>query len=389
MGSEFVSNTTKRDKDQLNIAMLGHKRVPSREGGVEVVVEELSVRMASLGNKVTCLNRSGHHVAGEEYDTIVGNIYKGVRLRNVPTINIKGFAAATASFFGAVFAAFGRYDVVHFHAEGPCATMWIPKFFGKRCIATIHGLDHKRQKWGKVASRYIMKGERCAVKYADEIIVLSRNAQQYFMDTYGRETVLIPNGVNKPVIMAPKEIRRKYDLAKDEYILFLGRLVPEKGLEYLIKAFKNIDTDKKLVIAGGSSDMQEYEEYIKKLASDDPRIIFTGFVQGRTLDELLSNCYVYVLPSDIEGMPLTLLEAMSYGQCCLVSDIPECLDFIEDKAITFHKGNVDDLRDKLRYLIQNPDVVVKKREGVSVYVCNKFNWDNVVDETLKLYRNSK
>ena len=218
-------NTTDIDR-KLNIAMLGHKRIPSREGGVEVVVEELSVRMAGRGHKVTCINRSGHHVAGEEYDAYVGNIYKGVRLKNVPTINLKGFAAATSSFFGALIAAFGRYDVVHFHAEGPCATMWIPKLMGKRCIATIHGLDHKRQKWGYFASRYIMKGEIRAVKMADEIIVLSQSAQQYFKDTYGRDTVLIPNGVNRPEVHKPQLRVEFYSkiLAQLRYILccYLG-----------------------------------------------------------------------------------------------------------------------------------------------------------------------
>lgn len=371
---------------KLNIAMLGHKRIPSREGGVEVVVEELSVRMAEKGHKVTCLNRSGHHVAGEEYDAIVGNSYRGVRLKSVPTINRKGYAAATASFFGALLAALGRYDVVHFHAEGPCATMWIPKLFHKRCIATIHGLDHKRQKWGAFASRYIMKGEKCAVKYADEIIVLSRSAQEYFKTTYGRDTVLIPNGVNRPVTTLPELIEKKFGLTRDGYILFLGRLVPEKGLSYLIKAFKELDTDKKLVIAGGSSDMKEFEAGLKELADGDERIIFTGFVQGRTLSELLSNCYTYVLPSDLEGMPLTLLEAMSYGQCCLVSDIPECMDVVGDKAVSFAKGDYEDLRDKLRLLLSDEELVQKYRNDAASYVCEKYKWDKVVEDTLKVYR---
>ncbi|WP_026517907.1 glycosyltransferase family 4 protein [Butyrivibrio sp. MC2021] len=366
--------------------MLGHKRIPSREGGVEVVVEELSVRMARLGHKVTCLNRSGHHVAGEEYDAIVGNTYKGVRLKSVPTINRRGYAAATASFFGALLAALGRYDVVHFHAEGPCATMWIPKLFGKKCVATIHGLDHKRQKWGHFASRYIMKGERCAVRKADQIIVLSRSAQEYFKNTYGRDTIFIPNGVNRPVTTLPELIEKRYGLKKDGYILFLGRLVPEKGLKYLIKAFKELDTDKKLVIAGGSSDMKEFEEGLAKLSAGDDRIIFTGFVQGRVLSELLSNCYIYVLPSDLEGMPLTLLEAMSYGQCCLVSDIPECIDVVEDKALSFKKGDYEDLRDKLKSLLENPALVEKYRSEAASYVCERYKWDKVVEETLNVYR---
>ena len=377
------------NKKTLNIAMIGHKRVPSREGGVEVVVEELSVRLAQMGHHVTCLNRRGHHVAGEEYDAYVGKSYKGVRLLNVPTINRRGFAAATASFFGALIAAFGRYDVVHFHAEGPCAVMWIPKLFGKRCIATIHGLDHKRQKWGYFASRYIMKGERCAVKKADEIIVLSESAQQYFKETYGRETVLIPNGVNKPVRLEPDRIGEKYGLRKDGYILFLGRLVPEKGLEYLINAYKDLNTSKKLVIAGGSSDTKEFEEKVKDMAASDHRIIFTGFVQGRVLSELLSNCYIYVLPSDLEGMPLTLLEAMSYGQCCLVSDIPECVGVIGDKAVTFKKGNVQNLKSQMQALLANPETVEAYRKEASSYVCGKYNWDDVARKTLKLYYGEK
>lgn len=375
-----------KNKEKLNIAMLGQKRVPSREGGVEVVVEELSTRMAALGHKVTCFNRSGHHVAGQQYDNDVTGEYKKVKLVNVPTINRRGFAAATSSYFGAIMAAFGPYDIVHFHAEGPCAAMWIPKLFGKRCIATIHGLDHKRQKWGRLASRYIMAGEKGAVKHADEIIVLSKSVQDYFQNKYGRKTVLIPNGVNRPVTVLPTQIEKKYGLQKDSYFLYLGRLVPEKGLEYLIKAYKDLDTDKKLVIAGGSSDMKEFEDKIHGLAKGDDRIIFTGFVQGRTLAELLSNAYVYVIPSDLEGMPLTLLEAMSYGNCCLTSDIPECTEVVEDRAISFHKGDVTNLRGKLKELDESPEKVAQYKEKAAEFICGKYDWDKVTEKTLELYR---
>ena len=187
----------KKDNN-LKIAMLGHKRIPSREGGVEIVVEELAARMVALGHEVTCYNRKGHHVSGKEFDDEKLKDYKGIKLKTVPTINLRGIAAMSSSVFAAIRAAFGRYDIVHFHAEGPCAMLWLPKLFGKRCIATIHGLDHQRAKWGKFASTYIMLGEKCAVKYADEIIVLSENVQKYFKETYGRETKFIPNGVNQP-----------------------------------------------------------------------------------------------------------------------------------------------------------------------------------------------
>ena len=198
---------------------------------------------------------------------------------------------------------------------------------------TSAGLDWDREKWrGSVASKFIRGGEKNAVKYADEIIVLSKDVQKYFLESYGRETHFIPNGVNRPEVREAKLITDHFGLEKDSYILFLGRLVPEKGIRYLVEAFKNVKTDKKLVIAGGSSDTDSFMEELKELAKGDDRILFTGFVQGAMLDELYSNAYIYTLPSDLEGMPLSLLEAMSYGNCCLVSDIPECAEVVEDKA---------------------------------------------------------
>ena len=371
-----------RDKKHLNIAMIGHKRVPSREGGVEIVVGELSSRMAQLGHNVTCYNRKGHHIAGSEFDA-QENIISGVTIKEVITIDKKGLAAITASFFAALSASFSKCDVVHFHAEGPCSMIWLPKLFGKRCVATIHGLDHKRAKWGKFASFYIKFGEKCAVKLADEIIVLSKNVQKYFMDVYGRNTVYITNGISKPQQVSADLITQKYNLNKDDYILFLGRLVPEKGITYLIEAFKKIDTNKKLVIVGGSSDTVDYEKELKSMVDD--RIIFTGFTQGRMLEEFYSNAYVYVLPSDLEGMPISLLEAMSYGNCCITSDIPECTEVVGEYGISFKKGNVDDLKEKLQYICDNPEIVKQYKQKASDYVCEKYNWDNVVRETLKLY----
>lgn len=372
----------------LRIAVLGHKTIPSRQGGIEIVVEELTVRMAKLGHHITVYNRSGHHVSGKEFDTQKLTEYKGVRMKYVPTIDKKGLAAMSASFFAAIASAFGKYDVVHFHAEGPCAILWLPKLFGKRCIATVHGLDHQRAKWGKLASTYIMMGEKCAVKHADEIIVLSEGVQKYFLDTYGRQTKFIPNGVNKPVIREPEIIRDKFGLEKDSYILFLGRLVPEKGLRYLIEAFKNVKTDKKLVIAGGSSDTDAFANELKEMAKDDERIIFTGFVQGQELDELYSNAYVYTLPSDLEGMPLSLLEAMSYGNCCLVSDIDECASVVENQALVFKKSDVNELTEKLQEACDNAVMVSKLKKEASEYICGKYNWDDVVAKTLELYHSN-
>lgn len=228
-----------------------------------------------------------------------------------------------------------------------------------------------------------------AVKYADEIIVLSQSVQKYFKDAYGRKTRFIPNGVKRPSLVSPDLIKTKYGLEKDSYLLYLGRIVPEKGEHYLIEAFRKVKTNKKLVIAGGASDTGEYMEELKRLAEGDNRILFTGFVQGKVLEELYSNAYVYVLPSDLEGMPLSLLEAMSYGNCCLVSDIAECTEVTENYAVTFKKGNIDDLQENLQQLCDNAEKVRKYKAKAADYICGKYDWNKIVQNTVKLYRKDK
>ena len=376
----------KHSRENLRIAMLGHKRIPSREGGIEIVVEELATRMAKKSHSVTCYNRKGHNVAGSEFDGTKLKTYKGVTLQEVFTIDKRGLAAMTASVSASLRAALGNYDVVHIHAEGPAFMCWLPKMFGKKVIVTVHGLDHQRAKWGKFASWYIRSGEKNAVRFADEIIVLSKGVQDYFQNTYGRTTRFIPNGVNKAKPRKARQITEKWGLTKDSYILYLGRIVPEKGERYLIEAFKQTKTDKKLVIAGGSSDTQAFMDELKSLVKDDDRIIFTGFVQGEILEELYSNPYIYTLPSDLEGMPLSLLEAMSYGNCCLTSDIPECAEVVEDKALLFRKSDVSDLKAKLQNACDHPEMVESYKAQAEEFICRKYNWDDVVEKTLKLYQ---
>lgn len=368
--------------------MLGHKRMPSREGGVEIVVEELSTRMVELGHEVTVYNRRGRHVSGDKYAQNQVDEYKGVRIKSVSTFDKKGIAAITASLSAAIRAMSGDYDVVHFHAEGPCMWCFLPKLSHKKVIATIHGLDHQRAKWGFFGKRSILMGERGAVRFADEIIVLSRGVQKYFKDTYNRDTVFIPNGITRPEPREASIITDKWGLKKDEYILFLGRLVPEKGAHYLIKAFNQLQTDRKLVIAGGASDSAEYLKELKRIVDElklKDKVIFTDFVCGDVLSELYSNAYLYVLPSDLEGMPLSLLEAMSYGNCCVTSDIEECTSVIEDKGYSFARGNVPELAALLNRLNSDPESVYEKKAQAADYILNKYDWDDVVRKTLELY----
>lgn len=370
----------------MKIAVFGHKRIPSREGGVEIVVGELSARMAAQGHRVTCYNRGGHHVSGTEFDAAAASCWQGVRLKTVPTLDKKGLAAVSSSFFAAVCCAFSGADVVHIHAEGPAFMCWLPKLFGKKVVVTVHGLDWQREKWKQgFGSKFIRWGEKMAVRHADEIIVLSRNVQNYFQETYGRKTVRIPNGVTRPELRPAGEITRQFGLEKDSYLLFLGRLVPEKGIHYLLEAYEGLNTRKKLVIAGGASDTDSYVQSLKEMAAGNPNVVFTGFVQGELLEELYSNAYAYVLPSDVEGMPLSLLEAMSYGNCCVVSDIPECTEVVEDRAVIFPRGDAAALGRCLQNLCDDAAAVAAYKANARDFICEKYSWEEVTRQTLNLY----
>lgn len=369
----------------MKIAMIGHKRIPSREGGIEIVVEELATKMVEEGHDVYVYNRAGHHVSGAENDVNIGKMYKGIHIITIPTSEKKSLNATIYSVLATLHAVFHHYDVIHFHASGPCAMIWLPHLLGIHTVATIHGIDSQRAKWGGFATKYLEFGEKCAAKYADELIVLSEGNKQYFKETYGREATLIPNGIDKPDILEANIITEQFGLEKDDYILFLARIVPEKGLHYLIKAYKQIHTDKKLVIVGGTSHSNDYVSKIKKAAREDDRIMLLGFQQGKVLEELYSNAYLYCLPSDVEGMPISLLEAMSYGNCCLVSDINETAGVVADKGITFKQGDVEDLKNKLVQLLDDKGEVISYKKQAADYVLKKYNWDDVVARTIRLY----
>ena len=374
-----VQKTAKR------IAMIGHKFIPSRDGGVEVVVSNLAPHLAELGYDVTCYNRTNRQFKELRKTGELAKDYRGVHLIWTPTVDRRGLAAMTSSVFATVMASFSRFDLVHYHTEGPCVLCWLPRLFGKKVVVTVHGLDHQRQKWGKFASAYIMMGEKAAVRHANGIIVLSKGVQDYFREKYGRETVLIPNGINPAEIRPACEITKRFGLVSREYILFLGRLVPEKGIHYLIEAYQKLQTDKKLVIVGGTSDTDDYVRQLYAMAGDSPSILFTGFQEGVVAEELFSNAYLYVLPSDLEGMPLSLLEAMNYGCCCVTSDIGECADVLDGCGFTFPRGNIDALRNTLQDLCDHPDKAEAGRSKARKIVSSKYTWQDITAQTDELY----
>ena len=373
-------------KTANRVAMIGHKFIPSRDGGVEVVVSNLAPHLVKLGYDVTAYNRTDKQHRQLLKDGIRPLEYRGVRLVWTPTLDRRGLAAMTSSIVATVMASFSRYDLVHFHTEGPCVLCGLPRLFGKKVVVTVHGLDHQRQKWGRFASAYIMHGEKAAVRHAHSIIVLSNGVRDYFREKYGRETVLIPNGIDPAEIRPADEITKQFGLVSREYILFLGRLVPEKGIHYLIEAYQKLRTDKKLVIVGRTSDTDDYVRQLHEMSGNNPSIIYTGFQQGQVAEELYSNAYLYVLPSDLEGMPLTLLEAMNYGCCCVTSDIGECADVMDGCGFTFPRGNVEALRETLQFVCDHPDQAEVHRGEARKVVSSKYSWRDVTAQTDRLYR---
>ena len=367
----------------MKIAMIGHKRIPSREGGIEVVVQALSTRMVALGHHVDVYNRMGKHVA----DTVHSKNprakeFQGVRLITIPTLPQRNFNAIIYSFLATIRALFGRYDVIHFHAEGPAAMCWLPRLFRIRTVVTIHGLDWQRAKWGNFASRYLRFGERMAARHADEVIVLSHQMQRYFAKTYGRHTVFIPNGVDTPNANTPLP----EGLFPQTYYLYAGRIVPEKGIHYLLEAYHMLDTDMPLVIAGGASHSEEYMHLLREKGKPDPRVHFLGFVEEAVLQSLFANAYVCVFPSDVEGMPLSLLEALSTGCCCLVSNIDEHLEIVGEYAPTFCKGDVQSLQSAMAWLLSDTESVQTFRQNSADFVLARHNWDEITARTLAIYQ---
>ena len=356
--------------------MVGQKGIPATYGGIERHVEEIAVRLVERGHEVDVYSRYHYsHSVGE---------FRGVKIRRLPSINTKHLDAITHCFISTVDALFRDYDIVHYHALGPSVFASWPRLRGARTVVSVHGLDWQRGKWGKVATWFLRFCEQPAIKNPDRTIVVSKTLKEYFDDKFNTETVMIPNGANPGIHRPPNKIK-KYGLDRHPYALYVGRLVPEKGCHYLIEAFSRLNTDMRLVMAGGSSFSDGYVDSLMRLRGDDERIQMLGYVYGDLLDELWTNASFVVQPSVLEGLSISLIEAISHGKCVLVSDIPENLEVVEDCAVTFESRNTDDLARQLQWLIDNPDAVDAAAERCKRHAEEHYSWNRIVEATEAVY----
>ena len=355
--------------------MVGQKGVPATYGGIERHVEEIARRLVQRGHQVDVFCRLHYTPAEAESH--------GIGLKRRPSLPTKHLDTITHVAWSTIEATLRGYDIVHFHALGPSVLAWLPRLTGKRTVVTVHGLDWQREKWGPFARWFLHRAEGPAAHWPDATIVVSKTLREYFRDHHHAGTHFIPNGTN----LLPHRPARKIlsmGLKPGEYVLFVGRLVPEKGAHFLCEAFQRLDTPLKLAIAGGQAFAEDYVETLKGYASD--RIRLLDYVYGEPLEELWSNAYVVALPSTLEGQSIALLEAMSYGRCVLVSDIPENLEVVEDCAATFRTRDVDDLTAQLGGLLRDPARVKSFESRARRRIVDHYSWDKVAENTEGVYR---
>jgi len=357
----------------MKIAFLGTRGINEGYSGIETSIKDISMRLAKKGHSIIIYCRKPRKTKCPEQP------FKNIRLVYIPTLHSKHLGTFIHTFLSTLHSLFFDADIVHFHALGPSLFSFLPRLFGKKTIVSVHGLDWKRKKWKFPARLFLKLCEYPAIYFPHKTIVVSRSLKKYFESKFKKEVYYIPNGIE--VCFGDKEFNKK--ISKPEYVLFAGRLIPEKGIHYLIKAFNEIDTDKQLMIAGESSFTDEYVSYLRSISG--ARIKFLGFVERQMLRSLYESAYAFVLPSEVEGSPVSLLEAMSHGRCVLVSDIPECLEVIGDCGISFRMGDYLDLEEKLRYLIANPEFVNQTGLRAKKRISQQYAWEPIIEGLERVY----
>ena len=373
----------------MKIAMIGQKGVPALHGGIERHVHELSLCLVERGFDVLAYCRKW-------YTKRENGLFEGVELIHVPTLHSKHLDTIVSTFFATLDAMRRRVDVIHYHGVGPSLLSWIPRVFAPRIliVSTFHSIDRKHQKWGLFARLMLRLGEWACSNFSHKTIAVSRTIFQYMRDVYDRESAYIPNAVPLYEPLKNKNVLEQWNLKEKEYVLVVSRLIPHKGIHYIVEAWKKlletkaeIIGNKKLVIVGDGYYTDEYVAFVQSLAANIPSIIFTGFQSGVPLHTLYSHAQLMVHPSDNEGLPICVLEGMSYTLPVLLSNIVEHRDLVQNEKFFFERGNVDSLVKKLSNIVSMDESEMKK-EGLQnrALIEKEFSWESVMDAIVEVYK---
>jgi glycosyltransferase involved in cell wall biosynthesis len=359
----------------LRIAMLGHKGIPALHGGIERHVDEIARRLVRLGHRVDVFNRPYHPQPSGQYE--------GVRVLRRPSLPTKHFDAGTHTALCVLETILTRrYDLLHVHGIGPGIFVgWARPFV--RTVFTFHALDWRQQKWGRLARWSLQRGERVAVRRAHAVITVSKLLERYVHDVHGRQAQYIPNGATLRPRPASDRLQR-WGLTPGGYLLFVGRLISDRGLSHLLDAWSGIADERRLVIVGDVQHDRMHVEALRRQA--DSRVVFTGYQSGAALDQLYAHAYLCVHPSEVEGLPIAVLEAMSHGRAVLVSDIPENLEAIGDAGASFAVRDGRDLRSRLEALLRSPEQVQALGKRARERVREHYDWDRIALGTEAVYR---
>lgn len=364
----------------MRIAFIGQKGIPTKTGGVERQIEDLALNMVKNGHEVFVYARSS-------YNTEKLTNWQGVKIITIPGLRSKNLDAIMATFFACLDLVRRKYDVIHFQSIGPASMLWLARILKPRTpiVFTFHCQDYHHKKWGAFARAYLKFGEKVGNLLATKVIITSHALLAYAKDKYHNNPVYIPSSAKLNELVTAKEIN-KWGLEKENYISYIGRLVRHKGVHYLIKAYQEIKTDKKLVIVGEGSYTDDYVKELHELAANNPNIIFTGNQTGSTLAELFSNTAIFIQSSESEGLSFALLEGMSYARACLVSDIAPNLEALADTGVSFKSGSYEDLKLKLADMLNNPADLSRMGVAALVRVKEEYNADSIAISTLNLYK---
>jgi glycosyltransferase involved in cell wall biosynthesis len=364
----------------MRIAVVGTRGFPNVQGGVEAHCQHLYPRLVQLGCEIIVFTRRQYVDA-----QLMG--YKGVKLAPIRTIRIKSLENVVHTFFAILKAYRHKPDIIHFQAIGAASLIPLAKLFGMKVLLTTHGSNYKHRKWGYFGKAILKISEYLGVTYSDAIISISKTIAGEIKQKYRKDSYIIPNGAEITDSVRTDHALREYSLTQKRYILAVGRLVPDKGFHDLINAFNKAQLDGwKLVIVGKADHADKYSRELVMMARNNSNIIFTGFLTGQPLGEIFSYAGLFVLPSYYEGMPLVLLEALSYGLPCLVSDIPANREIELPIENYFAAGDIDLLSRKISEFI-NKRITEKGKNILRDELTAKYNWDIIAQDTIAVYNN--